>query len=222
MTLIQVSGSGTATWTCIPNTSSRRATYCSCSSRLRYRSRGVIRWFSDSENGCVEELPRRRPSGPRASPRPRRMSLRSRRASSTPWQMPVATSADDSNSSGITRFAHGASGSASSTSSMEPASSSVLASSSMYSSSTPIVSGGPEPYLWSTTLTFVPLLPLPPALTDASVPGSPGSRQTDALADDPGADADPRPAEHEHRGAQRRGEQQRGRDPGGAAEISAE
>src|SRR3954453_18884991 len=97
------------------------------------------------------------------------MSVRSRRGSSTDSQMPVATSADDSNSSGITRFAHVASGSDSSTSSIEPASSSDLASSSMYSSSTPIVSGGPAPYRWSSTLPLGPLLPLPLALTDASV-----------------------------------------------------
>src|SRR6478752_4224482 len=148
------------------------------------------------------------------------MSLRSRRASSTSRQIPVATSADDSNSSGITRFAQGASGSEWRTSSIDPASSSVPASSSMYSSSTPIVSAGPEPYVWSCTLPRLPAVPLPPfpvALTDASVAAASGGGKRAGSADDECADAETGRADGEHRRAQRGGEEQGRDDRRGAA-----
>ena len=46
MTARHASGVGTATWTCMPKTSSRRATYWSISTSARYRSRAVIFWCS--------------------------------------------------------------------------------------------------------------------------------------------------------------------------------
>ena len=52
-TLIAFSGSSTATWTCIPKISSRRAMYCIWSISARYRSFAVMRWRSKRLNGCV-------------------------------------------------------------------------------------------------------------------------------------------------------------------------